>query len=414
MAHFSLPIVLLLLVFIAIAVRKVGKLHLTIWLVMLVAAAVVMLTGHISLRQSYDALSFDVLFYLFGVFVIGQAIESSHYLEHLSLRVFRVARTQSMLLLMMVVLFALSSALLMNDTVAIIGTPVVLLLAKQQRFDPRPFLLCLAYAITLGSVCSPVGNPQNLLIANSGMTNPFLQFLRYLTLPTLINLVMMYVLMWCCFRKQLSQPLAVMASDKIMDKQLARMSKVSMMLLVFLILAKILLTCFNFTYQLPFGAIALLACLPILLFSKRRFEVIKHVDWHTLVFFVGLFIFMKSVWLSNTFQVLLAQSHINVTHKAAVFSISVLLSQLISNVPLVALYLPLLHGSADTLRLALAAGSTVAGNLLILGAASNVIIIQNTEKRGAQAFSFLQFFAYGLPLTAINVFVYYWLLPVST
>ncbi|MDF1654768.1 MAG: SLC13 family permease [Coxiellaceae bacterium] len=411
MNHFSLPIALLLLVFIAIAIRKVGRLHLPIWLVMLVAAAIVMLTGHISLRQSYDALSFDVLFYLLGVFVIGQAIESSHYLEHVSLTIFRVARTQSMLLLMMIVLFALSSALLMNDTVAIIGTPLILLLAKQQRFDAKPYLLCLAYAITLGSVFSPVGNPQNLLIANSAMINPFLQFLRYLTLPTVINLAVMYVLMFFCFRKQLSQPLTVMRSDKTMDDSLARLSKISMVLLLLLILAKVLLACFSPAYQLPFGAIALVACLPIVLFSKRRFEMIKHLDWHTLLFFVGLFVFMKSVWLSSYFQALLAQSHIIVTHKAAVFSISVLLSQLISNVPLVALYLPLLKNSPDALYLALAAGSTVAGNLLILGAASNVIIIQNAEKRGAKAFTFLQFFKYGLPLTVINVLVYYWFLP---
>jgi Na+/H+ antiporter NhaD/arsenite permease-like protein len=93
----------------------------------------------------------------------------------------------------------------------------------------------------------------------------------------------------------------------------------------------------------------------------------------------------------------------------AVFSISVLLSQLISNVPFVALYLPLLiQGGAATKELmALAAGSTIAGNFSILGAASNVIIIQNAEKKANQTLSFIEFAKVGIPLTLLNVLVYW-------
>jgi len=89
--------------------------------------------------------------------------------------------------------------------------------------------------------------------------------------------------------------------------------------------------------------------------------------------------------------------------------VSVILSQLISNVPLVALYLPLLvHAGAGTKEaIALAAGSTIAGNLLILGAASNIIIIQNAEKKSGDTISFLEFARIGIPLTIINVLVYY-------
>ena len=51
----------------------------------------------------------------------------------------------------------------MNDTLAVIGTPLVLLLAKQHRMSPKVLLLALAFAVTIGSVVSPIGNPQNLL-----------------------------------------------------------------------------------------------------------------------------------------------------------------------------------------------------------------------------------------------------------
>jgi Na+/H+ antiporter NhaD/arsenite permease-like protein len=89
--------------------------------------------------------------------------------------------------------------------------------------------------------------------------------------------------------------------------------------------------------------------------------------------------------------------------------VSVLLSQLLSNVPLVALYLPVLMqaGALTKGMMALAAGSTIAGNLTILGAASNVIIIQNAEKRSGATLAFLEFVRIGVPLTAINVAVYW-------
>jgi len=93
----------------------------------------------------------------------------------------------------------------------------------------------------------------------------------------------------------------------------------------------------------------------------------------------------------------------------------VLLSQMVSNVPLVALYLPvLLKAGATTAGLmALAAGSTIAGNLFILGAASNVIIIQNAEKKFRETLTFLDFAKIGIILTTINVLVYYLLLTVG-
>jgi Na+/H+ antiporter NhaD/arsenite permease-like protein len=78
-------------------------------------------------------------------------------------------------------------------------------------------------------------------------------------------------------------------------------------------------------------------------------------------------------------------------------------------VPLVALYLPLLMHLGVSIQglMALAAGSTIAGNLTILGAASNVIIIQNAEKKGGITFTFIEFIKIGIPLTIVNVLVYW-------
>jgi len=60
--------------------------------------------------------------------------------------------------------------------------------------------------------------------------------------------------------------------------------------------------------------------------------------------------------------------------------------------------------------MALAAGSTIAGNFMILGAASNVMIIQRAERRAHGTLTFVQFARAGIPLTVGQTFVYWFFL----
>ncbi|MEM2918795.1 MAG: SLC13 family permease [Candidatus Altiarchaeota archaeon] len=156
----------------------------------------------------------------------------------------------------------------------------------------------------------------------------------------------------------------------------------SLKLLLILVFIKIVTAILDIEIEFRLVYIALISALPILLFSKKRISIIKKVDWQTLVFFIAMFILMRSVWDTGFFQSTIITMNINLLFIPMILTVSVLLSQLISNVPLVALYLPMLsHAGATTKEMmALAAGSTIAGNLSILGAASNVIIIQNAEK----------------------------------
>jgi Na+/H+ antiporter NhaD/arsenite permease-like protein len=155
--------------------------------------------------------------------------------------------------------------------------------------------------------------------------------------------------------------------------------------------------------------IALGAALPVIVGSPRRWGILRRIDWQTLIFFAAMFVVMESVWRTGFFQWALAEMQVDVLSTGVILGVSVLLSQLISNVPLVALYQPLmLHAGAGAPELmALAAGSTIAGNLFILGAASNVIIIQNAEKRTGDTLTFFEFARAGVPLTILNVLVYW-------
>lgn len=209
-----IPIIVLLAVFVLIAVRQIGRFRFQIWQIMLAGALVVLATGQISPDSALKAIDIDVMLFLFGMFVVGQALEESGYLSHLSFQLFGRAKSVDSLLLMVLFGGGLLSAFLMNDTLAIIGTPVMLETARKTGVNPKLLLISLAFSITIGSIMSPIGNPQNLLVAlNGGITNPFITFPSYLALPTIINLLMAYLFLKLFYRGQfkkgpLNQPAA--------------------------------------------------------------------------------------------------------------------------------------------------------------------------------------------------------------
>jgi Na+/H+ antiporter NhaD/arsenite permease-like protein len=405
-----ISIITLAVVFILIAVRHIGKIRLHIWQIMLAGALVVLVTGRISPARAFSAINADVMLFLFGVFIIGQAMEDSGYLGHLAYRLFSRARSLNALVLLILFGMGILAALLLNDTLAIIGTPVVLSLARKTDTQPKVLLLSLAFAVTIGSVMSPIGNPQNLLIAIHGnVPNAFVTFLKYLLAPTVINLFFAYLLLRWFYRGQFHNRLPVRPVEPIKDVRLAGLARISLILLVVMIFARIATVALGFNFDFRLTYIALVAALPVIIYIPKRPGLLKRLDWSTLIFFAAMFVFMQSVWDSGLFQKAIEATNVNLTSTGMILGVSVLLSQLLSNVPLVALYLPVLlqAGALTKGMMALAAGSTIAGNLTILGAASNVIIIQNAEKKYGATLSFWDFVRIGVPLTIINVGVYW-------
>lgn len=405
-----ISLIVLLGVFILIIVRRIGNMKLQIWQIMLGGALTVLLTGQITPWSAVKAINIDVILFLLGMFIVGEALQASGYLAYLSHRLFRRAKSLDALVLTILFGMGILAAFLMNDTLAIIGTPVVLMLAKQTKTRPQILMLALAFAITIGSVMSPIGNPQNLLVAvNGNVNNPFLTFFRYLLLPTLINLLIGFVVLRLVYRRQFQGDFTEQTPEGVTDPKLARLTKISLAILGLLIVVKIGLVFAGVQAEFRLTYIALAAALPILLFSPRRLTIAKQIDWSTLVFFAAMFVLMQSVWDAGLVQNFINNRGFNLTSIGMILIVSVILSQLISNVPLVALYLPLLMklGVDAKQLMALAAGSTIAGNLSILGAASNVIIIQNAEQKAGETLSFREFVKIGIPLTILNTLVYW-------
>lgn len=403
----DLSVLILLGVFVFTALRQIGSLKLKIWQIMTFGAILVLLLGQISPQEALAAINMDVLIFLFGAFCIGEALNRSGYLAWLGNRIVSRAKNTDQLVLLVLFSTGILSAILMNDTLAIMGTPLVLGFSKKYNISSKLMLFSLAFGVTTGSVMSPIGNPQNLLIATGGnLKTPFETFLSSLALPTLICLLITYAVLKLFFRDEFGKSTVIYSEKVILDPELANSSKIALYLLLILVVCNIFLVEFLPTWSFNLSWIALFSALPVL-FSRKRVEILKNIDWATLVFFVSMFVLMKSVWISGTCQELLARMSPYLGSVSMILMLSIGLSQLISNVPFVALYLPIMGNTVSQGQLmALAAGSTIAGNLLILGAASNVIIIQNAEKEG-KTISFSEFSKIGILITILDAIIYY-------
>src|SRR5437588_868033 len=313
-----LPIGIFAVVYILIALRNFRRFKIPIWTIMLAGAVAMIFSGAIPLQDAYAAINLDVIFFLLGMFSIVAAMELSGLLEYLTARMIRLARTPQRALALVLFGMGLLSAFLVNDTLALTATPIMLGLSKQMRIRPSVLLMTLALGVTIGSAMTPVGNPQNLLIGlSSGIPNPMLDFLYFLVPPTIIGLAVTFLILRFYYRRDLAksaEDFGTIPLPPIKDGRLAKLS-------------------------------AYVAGIVVVGF-----------------FLVGVYI--KAM-------------------QAAGFT-----------------------GSNVKAWVALAGASTLAGGLTLLGAASNVIILEAAESRGS-GFSSIEFSKIGLLVTIPNILILY-------
>jgi len=407
---FTAGLVVSLLIFLLIAIRQWLPEAVRIWQVMVGGAVVLLVLGEISPGDAFGAIDWNVIAYLFGVFSIAAGLYDSGVSHTMGAWITRSGNSDRAFLIFILIV-AVCSAVLTNDAAAVIGTPIALMLARALKWPPLVPLIALCAAVTVGSMITPVGNPQNILIATKGaMENPVGTFAFWLAVPTILSLGFVYF--W------LRRMLRTGAADAAMqrgtlpqphDEPRTWPAYLATSLLVFLIGADSVLNSLGSTFVIPFGVASIIACAPIYLFTNRRRRTFLEVDWPTLAFFVAMFVVTGSLLESGSLQAILGplQGYLgepNVTAAIAFFA-----SQIFSNVPLVEIYLQLLHTMEIPNLMMLAGISTLAGNLFIISAASNVIVVQQAERLGQPAFTFWQFARIMLPVTVVStVLTYGW------
>src|SRR6266511_1064176 len=354
--------------------------------------------------RAIGAINVDVILLLVGMMVLVSGLDVCGFFDLVSSRIAARAKTQASFLAWLMIATAFLSALVLNDTIALLVTPVVVRSTRALRVNPVPYLVAVAIAANIGSVATEVGNPQNAFIAiRSGI--PFLTFTAYLLPATLASLAAAVGLVWLAFRRDLRAPLTpavVLPPVRLQRTGLALTLGITIAVSVGFFAAAT-------PDWLPLVALAggsfVLFFLPFVSTATPRTLVAK-VDWSIILFFVGLFVVLAGVRASGLSKAIQDAFSSGFGGQSGglvwLTGLSALLSNLISNVPAVLLLAEVVPAGSTHLWLALAASSTLAGNATILGAACNVIVVQIAARDGVEV-SMKQFVRAGLPVTAVTL-----------
>ncbi len=393
-------LIILVVTYLLIALPRVPFIRLTRPAAALVGAVAMVTVGGLPLRDAYAAIDLDVLVFLLGVLVITGFLEAGGFFEWAARHIVARAHSARGLLAAVVLASGLLSALFVNDTICLVLTPLMLAALRPLRLKPLPFLLAIALASNVGSAMTPMGNPQNMLIGVASGIH-FARFVLSLALPSLGGLVIVFAVIALLHRGELAAPLSRHAElpETPFDGPLVARS-----LAVF----ASALACWLAGLSLPLVAISAAGLL--LLVSRRHPDAaFERVQWTLLVFFAALFVVMRgardlplvaSLTSAAGAQLSGAALHDAVLTSAALAS----LSNLVSNVPAVILWLPVVPRvpSPAFIWLVIAMSSTFGGNLTLLGSMANLIVAERAESRGVRL-GFMDYLKAGVPVTLLTL-----------
>jgi Na+/H+ antiporter NhaD/arsenite permease-like protein len=156
-------------------------------------------------EHAYAAIDLPILGLLFGTMVVSIFLERADMFKYLGTALAWRSRGSKDLLFRVCLVSAVASALFTNDTCCVVLTEFILKLARQNNLPPQPFLLALASSSNIGSAATPIGNPQNLVIAvQSGIT--FGQFLIGVFPAMMVGVITNTCILLCYFWRYLSVP----------------------------------------------------------------------------------------------------------------------------------------------------------------------------------------------------------------
>lgn len=360
------------------------------------------LFGVLSRTEAVAAIDFSTLALLFSIMVIIHYATASGLLDGMAFGLVKRGHTPRQMLWIVCLASGVLSAFFVNDTICLLMTPLVIASVKRAKYPLEPYLLALATSSNVGSLMTLTGNPQNMLIGQSSQWTWPGYAMRMLPVG-LVCLGMNALVIDRLYARDIdrdgaSQVDAPTPDGIPLNKLLAARTVV---VLIGLLCA--------FLLGVPMDLAALVAAVAILILANRPpKEAFDSVDWSLLLFFAGLFVVVQGITKAE--GIWIARMIPPVTDRAGslgelcLFSLaSVLGSNLFSNVPFVLLLrgwiAPLPH--AQLLWLMLAASSTLAGNLTLMGSVANLIVAQRAADHCQ--LSFWRFLRVGIVTTTVTV-----------
>ncbi len=400
--------------FILISFRRLNMLPIGRPSAALTGAVLMVAFGVVEPEEAYRLVNWDTICLLLGMMIIAEHLRAAGLFERFS----RLAEKFSSpfgLLVVIGFVAALGSAILVNDPVCVVMTPLVLEICRRKHLKPFPYLMILATSSNIGSTLTLTGNPQNMIIGSLSKLG-FLKFMFLMTAPFMVSMLINIGLAWLYYRHDLVAEGGApdMQTGTLPRESLPEQIQKTRRLRVGLVGLGLACAGFVAGFSMAFSALAG-AVVVITFHRKDPSELLEKMEWSLLMFFAALFVVIGGLQTSGLAKAVTDWAlHLiagDLNTQVWIFSgVTLAGSNLLSNVPFVLLAsqsIPAMT-SPELFWCLLAFVSTIAGNLTIFGSVANMIVAETA--RNQCPMSFWAFARFGIPSTILSLLAGVWLL----
>ncbi|RLE57130.1 MAG: hypothetical protein DRJ40_02090 [Thermoprotei archaeon] len=371
-----------------------------------------------SFRTLLEGVDLDTILLLMCMMSMVGVLSRTGVFDYIASRMLvKFCRKPFVLVVVLSSFTAVVSAFIDNVTTVLLVSPVVISLCRRLGIDPRPLLLSVVFASNIGGTATLIGDPPNILIGSVAKLG-FMEFIRNLTPIVVIDFIAFIALTKLLFRSWFTayrrQVKLLGLSELHHPTRPIEKSMLKKVLIAFTIAISLFFLEDIFKYPPAIPSMIGAGVLMLLLRKSINLEdVIKDIDWPTLVFFMGMFIVIKGVeelgvirFIANS---ILASSQDLKVLLMLILWISAIASALIDNIPFVMSMIPVISIISTTLNIdprplywALSLGGCLGGNGTLIGASANVVVAGIADKHGYHI-SFTEFLKYGMPVMLTTV-----------
>jgi Na+/H+ antiporter NhaD/arsenite permease-like protein len=406
--HAAIVLLILVLTYAGMVAGRIAWLRVDRTGIALLAVIALLASGEATLDDFGSAVDMPTLALLFAMMIISAQFAESGFIDLCARTITDHRGGRSALLALTIAIGGGLSAVLANDILIIAIAPLVIAGAQRRSLDPRPFALALAAATNAGSAATLIGNPQNILLGAIGRLD-FWRFLAVSGVPAVVALAIVFSVLWLQWHRRIrpspapADAIAIAAvTEHILDRN--QTIKGAIALLALLIL---------FTTPLPreIGALIIAA----LLLANRKITsrtMIAAVDWPLLLLVACLFAItgqLNDAGIAAKVLAFLDDHGLLPNNLALLLPFSVLTSNAIGSVPSAMLLLQIWPNPPPAVLYSLALLSTLAGNLLLSGSLTNLLIAEQADRMGTRL-TFRDHARAGIPIAVLSLaFATFWL-----
>ena len=345
--------------------------------------------------EASAGINWETIVFIAGMMIMVEGMANSGFFRWLCMKIAKLVKYQIIPIFITFMLLSFVLAMFIDSiTVILFLAAVTVELSQLLKFNPVPMILAEIFCANLGGSATMCGDPPNIIIGTS-LGFSFADFVTNTGLIALIALVLVVIYFYFVFRKELTENAGKIDPSTLPDPEEAIVSKKGFTISCVIFLCAVVLLVTHSQTGLTVSCIGVfIAAVTLITSGKDALDLLKKVDYKTLLFFVGLFVVVGGLEQTGILTILagfigkVSGGNLKVMI-AIIIWVSAIASAFIDNIPFAATMIPVIDSLAaaqgidiSILAWALAMGTDIGGSATPIGASANVVGIATAAKSG--------------------------------